>query len=310
MSKISVVVPIYNVEEYLPRCLDSIVAQTYKDLEIILVDDGSPDNAGAICDEYATKDERIRVFHIPNGGVAKARQLGVESSIGEYIVFVDPDDWLPIDSLTIMYMNMSDSIDIVLGAPMYISQTNNMQPDRIKYKSSDLLDDMLTIRTYPQPWAKLYRKSLFTQHSFPDFKKSQDWLMNIDICTRVRKAKYINNIVYYYFDDRLTSTVNSCRTSIENEIFFIKCCKQILLAENKFYNHKDSFSKFSIHCLSRALISGAKISYSAPYVKEIMADISRSKLSKVEQIKYFAIKNNFAQFLLRVFYLFKSFQNK
>lgn len=91
---VSVIVPVYNVEKYLPRCLNSLVNQTYENLEILLVDDGSVDSSGEICDAYAAKDNRIRVFHIPNGGVSNARNMALDNMAGEYVTFVDSDDWL------------------------------------------------------------------------------------------------------------------------------------------------------------------------------------------------------------------------
>lgn len=99
MPKISVIVPVYNTEQYLPRCIDSILSQTFTDFELLLIDDGSKDSSGKICDEYAAKDSRIRVFHKENGGVSSARNLGLDNSQGEWIIFVDSDDW--IESLLI-----------------------------------------------------------------------------------------------------------------------------------------------------------------------------------------------------------------
>ena len=100
---ISIIVPIYNVEKYLPQCLDSLISQTYRDIEIILVDDGSPDKCPEICDAYAKKDARIKVVHQINGGVSSARNTGLKASRGEYIGFVDPDDWLDRDYLKKLY---------------------------------------------------------------------------------------------------------------------------------------------------------------------------------------------------------------
>ena len=91
---ISVIVPVYNVENYLPRCVDSILSQSFTDFELILVDDGSPDNSGKICDEYAEKDNRVRVFHKPNGGVSSARNLGLDNALGEFVTFIDSDDYV------------------------------------------------------------------------------------------------------------------------------------------------------------------------------------------------------------------------
>ena len=95
--KISVIVPVYKVEPYLRKCLDSIINQTYRNLQIILVDDGSPDNCGAICDEYASKDSRIEVIHEENGGVSAARNAGLKLAAGDYIGWVDSDDWIEPD---------------------------------------------------------------------------------------------------------------------------------------------------------------------------------------------------------------------
>ena len=103
---ISVIVPVYNVESYLSRCVDSIVEQTYHDLEIILVDDGSTDGSPQICDDYATKDSRIKVIHKKNGGEGDARNCGVVSSHGEYMSFVDSDDWLTPNAIEVLYHSM------------------------------------------------------------------------------------------------------------------------------------------------------------------------------------------------------------
>ena len=92
--KISVIVPVYKAEKYLHRCVDSILAQSYTDFELLLIDDGSPDNSGAICDEYAIKDSRVRVFHKQNGGASSARNKGLDHANGEWVSFVDSDDWI------------------------------------------------------------------------------------------------------------------------------------------------------------------------------------------------------------------------
>ena len=94
MEKISVIVPVYKTEEYLKRCVDSILASTYENLEVILVDDGSPDNSGKICDEYAQKDSRIKVIHKENGGAADSRNVGTSQASGEYVVYIDSDDFI------------------------------------------------------------------------------------------------------------------------------------------------------------------------------------------------------------------------
>ena len=110
MSLISVIVPVYKVEEYLYECIDSIRRQTYKDLEIILVDDGSPDNCGMICDEYAKNDERIRVIHQNNAGLSSARNKGIENASGDYLCFVDSDDFISDDYCETLFMLLDQII--------------------------------------------------------------------------------------------------------------------------------------------------------------------------------------------------------
>lgn len=122
LPEISVIVPVYKVEEYLPQCIDSILAQTFTDFELLLVDDGSPDRCGEICEEYAGKDMRIRVFHQQNSGVSAARNIGLQHAKGTYIVFVDSDDWVSTDYLLHLYKSLPDTgIGLVMGGALKYS---------------------------------------------------------------------------------------------------------------------------------------------------------------------------------------------
>ena len=128
MPKISVIVPVYKAEKYIRRCVDSILAQTFTDFELLLIDDGSPDNSGAICDEYAARDSRVKVFHKENGGVSSARNLGLDNAMGEWVTFVDSDDWIVSD-----YLQLCDSY------------TNQYNLDFLKF---DLGGNYLPEKTY------------------------------------------------------------------------------------------------------------------------------------------------------------------
>ena len=108
-EKISIIIPVYRVETYLPKCIESILVQTYKNLEIILVDDGSPDRCGKICDEYQKKDGRIRVIHKKNEGVARARNDGLDCATGDYISFIDSDDWIAPDAYEKLYRGLQEN---------------------------------------------------------------------------------------------------------------------------------------------------------------------------------------------------------
>ena len=129
VPKFSIVVPIYNVEKYLPRCIDSLVNQTLQDIEIILVDDGSPDGSPAICDAYAEKDPRIKVIHKLNGGVSAARNDGLRISKGEWVIFCDSDDWMELDACENLYMCGNEKkVDVVIESKHFKNVPNSILP--------------------------------------------------------------------------------------------------------------------------------------------------------------------------------------
>ena len=197
--QISVIIPIYKAEEHLSRCIDSILNQNFVNFELVLVDDGSPDGSGAICDEYALHDERIKVVHQKNGGVTSARSVGVNTSTGEYITFVDADDSLPHNALTLFYAATENGLyDIVVG----------------KYDvNTHFQGNILTVREYqkncifgdvgpPAPWAKLFERSLFTAETFNiprEITKGEDMLMNIRLAFQNQKSvRLLDEVVYNY----------------------------------------------------------------------------------------------------------------
>lgn len=127
MPKISIIVPVYKAEKYLNRCVDSILAQTFTDFELLLIDDGSPDKSGEICDEYARKDSRVRVIHKENGGVSSARQRGLDESIGEYTIHADPDDWVEPTMLEELYNKANkEDADMVICDFFYEYKTGSV----------------------------------------------------------------------------------------------------------------------------------------------------------------------------------------
>ena len=182
---VSIIVPVYNVEQYLCQCIDSLLAQTYRETEIILVDDGSPDHCGDICDSYAEQDPRIRVIHQENAGVSAARNAGLSIARGEYIGFVDPDDWITPG----MYGRLLECIenynaDIAVCGYTYCSETG--EPDETRpyvYRPEECLDRKEAMRRMADippslrhvVWNKLFRLELVRGIRFPeDFRSSED----------------------------------------------------------------------------------------------------------------------------------------
>lgn len=203
-DKISVIVPIYNVEPYLRRCIDSIINQTYKNLEIILVDDESPDNCGQICDDYAKKDTRIKVIHKKNGGLSDARNVGLEVCTGDFISFVDSDDWIELNTYEIMMKSMNE-----YNADMVVSNINYVYKDKVESKYSEgkircfnkeeamkeLIKDGLVQAVV---WNKLYKSNLIDNLRFKVRKLNEDEFFTYKICAKAERIVYIPEALYQY----------------------------------------------------------------------------------------------------------------
>ncbi len=158
--KISVIVPVYNAEKYLHRCIDSILSQTFTDFELLLIDDGSKDKSGTICDEYAEKDSRVKVFHKKNGGVSSARNLGLDNAKGEWICFVDSDDYIESGFLQSFEGNLDS--DLVVGNMVSLSHQGVfgiLSPGIDSgFHTKDVFSLILALQAFRVPWGKMFRK--------------------------------------------------------------------------------------------------------------------------------------------------------
>ncbi|MDD9148995.1 MULTISPECIES: glycosyltransferase family 2 protein [unclassified Sporolactobacillus] len=203
---ISVVVPVFNVEKYLPRCIESIIRQSYKDLEILLVDDGSSDGSGRICDQYGKIDKRIKVIHKKNGGLSDARNVGIDLARGNYIGFVDSDDYIHED----MYLSLYDTIrlngcDIAeVGYQTFFHDDDIKDPDDysrvILYtKQQAVIGAIVNHQCQTYVWNKLYKKELWNKVRFPKGKLFEDEFTTYKIFNRSAKVAVLNKKMYYYF---------------------------------------------------------------------------------------------------------------
>lgn len=212
MSEISIIVPIYNTEQYLPRCIDSILSQSLTDFELLLIDDGSIDGGGAICDAYAEKDNRVRVFHKENGGVSSARNLGLNEAKGKWVCFVDSDDELMPNALQVMVGRAYDGVDLVMAGYEVYNDVGE-KTYSIEKCISNLIPNESAVKEMYAPTdyryqgyisSKLFRLSLICLNSI---RFAENIFFNEDrlfvtqfICISGRDVSYTTIPVYRYFE--------------------------------------------------------------------------------------------------------------
>ena len=215
---ISIIIPVYKVEKYLEKCIQSVINQTYENLQIILVDDGSPDNCGKICDEYAKKDHRIEVIHKSNGGLSDARNKGLEIAKGEYIGFVDSDDYIELDMYEVLYNLLKQyNADVSICNFYTVSQgkitIKNADNGIKEYNRIEILKEVLldnNIQSYA--WNKLYKKELFDEIKYPVGKKYEDIGTTFYLLEKCNKVVVTGKPEYYYIN-RQDSIVNNVTES-------------------------------------------------------------------------------------------------
>lgn len=238
---ISIIVPVYKTEKLLPQCIDSIISQTYQNFELILVDDGSPDNCPKICDNYANRDKRIIVIHQNNLGNNSARLNGLKIASGEYVMFVDSDDTLIENSIELLIHHIEKGYDIVRGRNYIIRKQstsskiiedrkikNGIIESREAYIKAILYGDLA-----PYLWGAIYKRSLFTEdmfHKTITFPRSEDWMIHIMIGKKISKVLCIKDVIYNYL-------IND-NSIMQTKIFsynYVKRMQNVILQELKDY---------------------------------------------------------------------------
>ena len=293
---IGVVVPVYKVEKYIAECIESILAQTYTNFRLILVDDGSPDNAGKICDEYALKDSRITVIHQENAGVTRARARGIkEAEDCEFITFVDGDDTITTDALMKLESKMSKDCDIVIGiVPGY----GYYNVDRI---TNEQYIHSLISRTdiSPAPWAKLFRFSLFSNKVFNMPRHiiyGEDLLMNIRLGFNAHNINILKEYIYCYrnnpdgcentfstspgYEDSFSDCLISSIPTKEQDKYYNDTIKRRILVLEKEIGYKCRPEKkwFNSRFQVTLLRDINKYNYKYPYLKRMLFKIENSLL--------------------------------
>lgn len=199
---VSIIVPVFNVEKYLKECLDSILNQTYENIEVILVDDGSSDSSGKICDEYLKKDSRIKVFHKTNGGLSDARNYGVENSNGEYIIFVDSDDYLSKYTLEFSIKEIKEQNAEIL---VFAMKREKKEKEILEYKKNIFNREEGIIELFKgnlyrfSACGKIYKSNIVKKYQFPKGKIHEDQATTYKYFLEANKIVYIDYIGYIYY---------------------------------------------------------------------------------------------------------------
>lgn len=278
MPQISVIIPVYNAEKYLNRCIDSILAQSFTDFEVLLVDDGSPDGSGEICDNYIAKDSRIRVFHKQNEGVSSARNMGLDNAIGEWVTFVDADDWIEKDTLEQCIENSKDvefvrfGMKSVYGENLYIEDTRLENSWTYKIYCANVFSRQTALGV----WGGLYLRSIFTNNNIkfnPQYRLGEDWLVLMQYLKCIKIIKILNYPFYNYNKQNEISTTStpSLTKFIElNKVASI-ICYDADLREIVDRNHIASLkANICAPCLANMLLTKSKLTDCKKVIKDMV----------------------------------------
>ncbi len=294
---VSIIVPVYNVENYLPRCIDSLIEQSLKDIEIVLVNDGSTDSSKKICEEYKKKDKRIILINKTNGGLSDARNAGIDIATGEYIAFVDSDDYIHKDMykilLKVLIDNNSDIVEsdyeMVFDNEKNINiENNDINGNKLKIynKKSAVVSTILDhhLRTYV--WNKLYKRELWETIRFPKGKIFEDAFTTYKVVNKCSKVVKIDRKLYYYYQ-RQDSIVNS-KYSVKKLDHCVALEEMMEYMEKNYPNEVGIVSiKYYSVCLyhlQETIKNKQEISNSNQIIKEFISKLIKGKYKKYLKI--------------------------
>lgn len=306
MSKISVIIPVYKVEKYLDKCIQSVINQTYKNLEIILVDDGSPDNCGKICDRYAENDNRIKVIHKQNGGLSDARNVGLKSATGDYIGFVDSDDYIS----EYMYEKLYELITInntdVSCCGVSLCTETSIRPQAIAEQTfvcnnEEAFQYMLEGKNMVNiwVWCKLYKRELFEKVSFEKGKRYEDVFFMNELVQNIKTMAVTTHPYYYYYITRNDSiTASNFVTQDMDIISGYNICKKIC---TDFFPNLKKQSEFRyiwayFHILDKMILN--KKVYKKTYSFKYTISFLKRNIFRILKNKYFTKERKLSAILL------------
>ena len=274
---ISIIIPVYNVDKYVSRCIDSILHQTYQNFEILLINDGSTDDSGIICDYYAKKDIRIRTIHQNNQGVSAARNVGLAYAKGDYIGFVDPDDWVSPHMYYHLYTEMiHHNANLAICKTYIVTDDYIYTPTKLRAEgpititSKEAIIRLMRGRISSSPCDKLYRKSILSQNPFPKGRFHEDQYIMADILGKCERIMYLE-VPYYYYYQRNNSTCHTFSAKLMKDRF------------EAIYNQRRTikayFPELEKLAYCQQIISNTAIYYNL--VCKVSGDLEATKLKRI-----------------------------
>ncbi len=261
MAKVSIIIPVYNTEQYLRQCLDSVINQTFQDIEIIVVNDSSTDNSVSIIKEYQQKDNRIVLINVSNnGGLSKSRNIGIKEAKSKYIAFVDSDDWIRKDYVEFLFNNIEKlECDVFAGCySLYNDKTSQYKIRQYSFlttKSKNNKSLIVIPSINCSPWCKIYnREFLLKNNLFFKLKGREDCLFLYELVMNKVKIIYINEPIYFYRVNRKQSITSFSYFILHDAIFLLKAIRKSLDNKNLFEEYFRVFYTYSFIFISFALI--------------------------------------------------------
>ncbi len=268
---ISIIIPIYNVERYLHRCICSVVSQTFNEWELILVDDGSPDKCGAICDNFASTNNKIKVIHQKNYGVSVARNTGIAKATGSYLYFLDPDDYIPNHALSSLYsIAQQEKADIVMGGYDRIEADGTIHRDYsdwpIHMSTEDIQTALLKDDIPNFSWGRLYKRNLWNGLRFPINCVMEDLYLIPYVFYKASKIVLTNQSLYYYSHEN----IDSIMTGLNDKYIRLHYCRFLAWHEHEKLakTHSPAYIEYcsqkAIHAAVRAILLNSEKGHISP----------------------------------------------
>lgn len=323
--KISIVVPIYNVEKYLKKCVDSLISQTYKDIEIILVDDGSPDNCKKICDEYKIQDERIKVIHKKNGGLSDARNKGTEVATGEYILYVDADDFVEktaCEELAKIINKFNPDIicfncnkindkgeNMIQNSSIY--RYDNTKKTKVLTFEEAMIDNLYRKSIRYEAWSKIYKREIVIKEKFPEGMLAEDFATFYKFLRKAKKIIYYDRCLYNYVvregsimsEKKVKLYVDIYKTEHDIYMIFNTICKSQKEKEQLEKRHFNNLSKIYAKLYKTSDEQYKKIELD---VRNDMNKIKFKLLKNKEKILYIIFRINKGLFVFGIRKVYKN----